>query len=262
MNAMKLIVLIIALLFAAGAQDVYAENGKGFVTGRAALPSGKPMKQALAMFYMKQNGPAPLPERYWRVPDAVIPVDAKGKFTAELLEGEYYVGVIGRQSAKLVPGPPVDGDFLILVSEKGGHPKTVRVSDGKTTNVGTHKGSVYRKRIRENIKITSLEGKISSIEGTPVSGAFVFAFHSSERGSRPVFSSDKTDGNGNYVLRVDGEGPFYLKVRDSYGGGKPQPGERIGTFGGDNPIPVKSIIGSSLKEIDIIVQPVQRPGGE
>jgi hypothetical protein len=219
------------------------------------------MKNALAMFYLKQNGPAPLPERYWRVPDAMVAVSSNGMFTAELEPGEYYVGVVGRQSSKIVPGPPMDGDFLILVKDKNGNPKIISLDVGETIKVGTQKGSVFKTRDRNKINITDVEGRITRLDGTPVSGAYVFAFHSPERGTRPIFVSDKSGKNGSYVLRVDGDGPYYLKVRESYGGGKPNTGELMGTFGGDEQLPIVTKTGSTLKGIDIIVQPVERPGG-
>lgn len=258
---MKLKLLITALIFVVMSQYVAAEEGKGFVAGRAMLPSGKPMKHALVLCYLKQNGPPPLPERYWRVPDAVMPIDPDGKFMVELIEGDYYVGVIGRKTAKLVPGPPVEGDLLILLKDKSGQPKTITVTGGKTTQTGTHKGSVYHKYAKNNNKTTSIEGVIKHSDGTPVDGAFVFAFYSPERGSRPIYASDKSDKSGKYVLRVDGDGVFYLKVRDTYGGGKPQEGQIKGAFGGEELAPLAVTAGNTLKGIDIIADHMNRPGG-
>jgi hypothetical protein len=73
--------------------------------------------------------------------------------------------------------------------------------------------------------------------------------------------SDKTNKSGKYVLRVDGVGPFYLRVRDTYGGGRPESGQLMGAFGGDEPAPVSIINDNRLKGIDITVQPFQRPEG-
>jgi hypothetical protein len=89
----------------------------------------------------------------------------------------------------------------------------------------------------------------------------VFAFHSPERGVRPVFASEQTDAFGKYVLRVDGKGTFYLKARDTYGGGRPLNGQLMGSFGGDEPAPVSILTGNRLKGIDITVQEIQRAGG-
>jgi hypothetical protein len=258
---MKRIYVIIFLVLAALTSNVNAENaGKGFVSGRAVLTSGKAIQHAVVLFYVKQNGPPPLPERYWRVPDAAVPADPDGKFSAELQEGDYYVGAIGRVSSLLTPGPPLEGDVLVLLKDKSGNPKVITVIDGKTINIGTQKGFPYRKSVRKN-KITTIEGLVTMLDGTPVPGAFVFAFLSPERGSHPVFASEKTDKLGKYVLRVDGDGIFYLKARDTYGGGKPQNGQLIGTFGGDEPASVTVKIGSSQKRIDIKVNQIQRPEG-
>jgi hypothetical protein len=258
---MKLKLILIALIFVVMNQYAFAENGKGFITGRALLPSGKPMKHALVLCYLKQNGPAPLPERYWRVPDAAVPVDSNGKFSVELIEGEYYVGVIGRKSSELVPGPPVEGDILILLKHKSGQPKIFTVADGKTIDTGTQKGSVYRKSGKKNVTLTTIEGMVLSTDGLPVSGVFVFAFNSPARGSRPVFASEKTGKSGKFLLRVDGDGTFYLKVRDTYGGGKPQAGHLKGSFGGEEPAPVSIASGDTLSGINIVVQAINRPDG-
>ncbi|MEI7816563.1 MAG: hypothetical protein WCI45_05135 [Desulfuromonadales bacterium] len=255
--------MVIALLLTAMSVNVYADaEGKGFVSGRALLASGKPMQNAVALFYIRQQGPAPLPDRYWRVPEAIVPIDSDGTFTAELQEGDYYVGAIGRESSKLAPGPPVEGDSIVLVRGKDGKPLIVTVKEGATVDLGAQKGHVYRKPRRDlKNKITTVEGIITLEDGTPVPNAFVFAFNSPDRGSKPVFASEKTDKSGIYVLKVDGDGTFFLKARDAYGGGKPQNGQLMGTFGGDDPTPVILTAGKRIKGIDIKVKSIQRPDG-
>lgn len=257
-------IITIVVIFAVMNSYAYADGvGKGFISGRAVLASGKPMQNAVLLLYAKQNGPAPLPERYWRVPESVVPIGSDGKFNAELTEGEYYVGAIGRESSKLVPGPPAEGDILVLVKDRRGIPKLISVTDGKTIDIGTQKGSPYLNTARnKHNKITSVEGTITLADGKPASGVFVFAFHSPERGSKPIFASEKTDRFGKYVLRVDGDGTFYLKARDVYGGGRPQNGQLIGTFGDDNPIPVVTKAGNITKGINFEVQSIQRPDGK
>lgn len=258
---MKFKLVVTALIFVVMSRYACAEGGKGFVTGRVLLPSGKPMKNALVLFYVRQNGPPPFPERYWRVPDIEAPVGPEGKFSVELIEGEYYVGAIGRESSKIVPEPPAEGDILMLVKDKHGQPKVVTISEGKTINVGNQKGFIYHKSGLKNNNLTTIEGTISGTDGTPAPNLFVFAFQSPERGRRPLFVSDRTNKSGKYVLKVDGVGPFYLRVRDTYGGGRPQSNQLMGAFGGDEPAPVSAITDNKLKGIDITVQPVQRPDG-
>jgi hypothetical protein len=250
---------MIAVLLTINTPLVHAEaeeaSKTGIIRGRVLLSSKKPMLDALVLFYAKENGPPPFPERYWRVPDAVVPVDSDGKFSAELEEGEYFVGAIGKESRKLVPGPPVEGDLLVFVKDMNGKPKVFSVKDGKKINIGTHMGFPYHKKPRDtNSKLTSIEGAVSKADGTPVSGAYVFAFHSSERGSKPVFASERADKNGKYFLRLSGEGTFYLRARDTYGGGKPQSGQVMGIYGGEEPAPISVSTGGRLQGIDIIVE--------
>lgn len=257
---LKLILMIIICILMNSFTYAEEHEPKGFISGKVLLPSGKPMKHAGILFYAKQNGPPPNPERYWRVPDSMVLSGSDGKFTVDLLEGEYYVGAIGRESSVLVPGPPEEGDILVLAKEKNGNPKIFPVSNGKTVRLGTQRGLPYHKTVKkDNNKTTTIEGIITKQDGTPASGFFVFAFLSAERGSHPVFASEKTDNRGKYVLRLDGEGTYYLKARDTYGGGKPRIGQFIGEFGGDIPVPVSIDTGRKLSGIDIIVNKIQRP---
>jgi hypothetical protein len=259
---MRLKYSIIILLFSVMCNYAYAEGGTGLVTGKVLIPNGKPMKHGLMLCYSKQSGPAPFPERYWRVPDIVVPVGSDGKFSIELVEGEYYIGAIGRESSKIIPGPPSDGDVLMLHKDKSGIPKIIKVVEGKTIDLGKQKGRIYRESTKKGINIMSVEGMITMQDNTPVPGAFVFAFQSPERGKRPVFASEKSDKDGRYILRVDGVGPYYLIARDTYGGGKPQVGQLKGVFGSDDdPAPVTILTGSTLKGINIKVQAIQRPDG-
>lgn len=259
----KLFILIVVVVTCLNA-NVFAEStgntGKGQVSGRALLISGKPMLHAMVMFYVKENGPAPSPERYWRVPEIVIPAGPDGAFTAELQAGDYYVGAIGRESSQLIPGPPVAGDYLALVRDKSGKPVVVSVVAGKTIECGVLKGAPYHAlRQKNNIKTTTIEGVVTLKDGAAVPGAFVFAFHSPERGSKPVFASEKTDKKGRYRLRVDGDGTFYVKARETYGGGKPQNGELVGMYGENDPDPVTAASGKRVTGINVKLLPIERP---
>ena len=257
----QLSVLLVSISFTIlfGTAVFAEESGTGFVRGRAVLASGKPMQHAVVLFYVRQNGPPPLPERYWRVPESVFPVGTDGTFTAELQEGEYYVGAIGRESSQLVPGPPGEGDLLALARNKSGKPVVVTVAAGKPVENVVLKGYPYRSSgSKKNDKTTTIEGTVLLKDGAPASGIFVFAFLSPERGSKPVFASGKTDKSGKYRLRVDGDGTFYVKARETYGGGKPQNGQLVGVYGDDEPASVTVKAGNRVTGINVRVVPIQR----
>lgn len=236
------------------------ENTTGTVTGKALTNTGKPLKNAVMLFYTKESATPPAPERYWRIPDATVGVDANGKFTADLAEGEYFIGAIARKTAP-EPGPPREGDILLLARDKQGNAKPFAITKNKTTDIGSYKGYPYRKSAKKpKTVITSIEGTITSQDGQPVSGMVVFAFFNKELKGKPLFATERTDKSGKYVLRVDKGETYFLKARVTYGGGTPPDGQLIGAYGGDDALPVVIKTGEKKTRVDITVSPFGRGG--
>jgi len=69
---------------------------------------------------------------------------------------------------------------------------------------------------------------------------------------RPLFISERTGKDGRYQLRVNQGGSYFIKTRNSYGGGAIKSGEITGFYGREEPKPVEVTTGSIAKDINII----------
>jgi hypothetical protein len=96
--------------------------------------------------------------------------------------------------------------------------------------------------------VTSIEGKVTDINGVPVEQMVVFAHLSEQLRGRPTFVSSKTDKNGMFILRVH-EGTFFLKARSKIGGGPPKSGEMQNVDDDGESVKVTAIKDQRLKGI-------------
>jgi len=252
MRRWLLLISTIALFFLVSGSVLVQAQETGQVTGRLQTKSGKPMSGGLVYFFTVK-GPLPDPDRYWRIPDFLVEIKDKGKFSIELPEGEYYFGAIKRARGKTENGPPQAGDFFYKALDDKGAPTLYSVTKGEKKDLGTIAGVMPYKGLKVGDSITAIEGRVITADGKPVKGALVFAFISEAMIGKPTFASYRTGKDGKYVLRVNQGGSFFLRVRDIYGGGPPIPGAIIGTFGGETPETVSVKTGDRVKGIDITV---------
>lgn len=233
-------------LAANNAQDVPPEVRKGTVTGRVVLKDGKPLAWGQIMFFDYQTGPPPVPSKYERTPDISKTLDAEGRFKVEVPEGRYYIGVIKRLSEDRL-GPPQEGDYIFRSLDDNGRPKEYVIQANKVHDVGTFSGvfQITEKEMRERRVTTALKGRVINQEWQPVADAVVIAFTDPYIGKKPLFASDKSDKDGKYVLPLT-EGTYYLRVRNSFAAGPPEPGQIVGYYGEGTPVPV------SVKDCEII----------
>ncbi len=91
--------------------------------------------------------------------------------------------------------------------------------------------NVSPKKLEKFTVKTAIKGVVLDEKGKPVPDVYVFAFLKDARTKRPLYISEKTDKNGRFLLRVGGEGIYYLKVRDFIDRGKPKEDSIIGIFG-------------------------------
>jgi hypothetical protein len=68
---------------------------------------------------------------------------------------------------------------------------------------------------------------------------------------KPLFISEKTGKDGRYILRVHQGGNYFLKIRNSYGGGAMKAGEIMGSYGQEKPMAVEVKTGAVAKGINI-----------
>ena len=231
-----------------------AERKTGYLSGRLMIKNGGPLDGGMAFLFNHAAGPPPSPEKYWRVPDEIVPIGKDGRFKAELIEGTYYLGAIKRLAGKEI-GPPQEGDFFLISRDAAGEPMQYFVGKGKETDVGTIAEATPFRRSMLKLEggITAIEGTIVGPTGKPVEGALVFAFLTPAMVGKPVFVSERTGKDGKFLLRVFGSDHYYLKTRDVYGGGPPKVGAVIGSYGEDTPIPVDVKAGEIKKGVEIKV---------
>jgi len=259
----KLQVAMIFILFIGLCSGIASsEVGKtGIISGQLMIKDGRPMAGGHVFIFNDSSGPPPSQDRYWRVPDYVIPIEDSGRFSVELPEGRYYLGAIKRVSREKI-GPPDEGDFFYAGMDEKGMPKAYIIKAGEKKDIGVVSEAVPFKRstVKFGDGITAVEGTVLDTEGMPVEGALVFAYTTPEMIGRPVFVSERTGKDGKYILRVYDGGNYYLKVRDVYGGGPPVKGAVIGSYGQEKAVPVIIRKGEITKGIDIKVIRFPGPG--
>jgi len=221
---------------------------KGTLSGQVVLDGGGPVRDGMVFFFNASEGPAPSSTHYWRVPSEAFRIDTNGRFTAELMEGSYYMGAMRKASGGLF-GPPADGDLFFISQDEQGKPRLHTVKKQETRDLGILGATPFRRSQLAKEGTTSVEGTVKDASGRPVEGVLVFAFVTQSMVGRPFFVSDKTDAEGRYLMRVNEGGKYFLRVRDNYGGGPPAAGERMGVYGEREPVTLKT--GEHLKGIDI-----------
>ncbi len=231
------------------------EANTGHMTGRLLTKEGgQPLAGGMAFFFKDTEGPPPLPELYWRVPDEIAPIDGEGKFLAELVEGTYYIGAIKRASA-VGFGPPLEGDQFFVSQDSKGLPQAYTVKKGQKTDIGVKAGAVpYKKGVPKG-GVTAIAGAITTGDGKPVVGALVFAYVRPDMLGRPLFVSERTGKDGRYLLRVLEGTNYYLRVRDTYGGGPLRDGGVMGVYGGEMPLPITVKKGETTGGINVTITP-------
>jgi hypothetical protein len=260
-NNMKGLAFLTACLFLIAAVGVSAQEiGKGKITGKLMTEDGKPMSGGSVFFFNAATGPPPSQEKYWRVPDAVAPIDDGGRFSIGLPPGKYYLGAMKRISAEKNVGPPAEGDYFLKGQDAMGNPKAFLVKKGETTDIGTIAEAAPFKRavVKYSGGVTAIEGVVRDSEGNAVKGAAVFGYNKPAARGKPLFVSDRTGDDGKYILRVSEGGKYYLKVRDVYGGGPPKGGEIVGIYWQGIPVEASAKTGEITKGVDI--QVVRFPG--
>ena len=214
--------LLMAFLLVAGVAAA-DEFRTGTLSGQFRIDAKTPMAEGMVYVYNLATGPAPSHDRYWRVPDFVETLDKEGRFTMDLPPGEYCIGAIKRRGVTQI-GPPLEGDFFTLAFDEKKLPKKFSVTKGEKRDIGVITGVQSLQALSLAGGISGVEGTVLDLEGKPVEGAMVFAFMTPNVVGKPLFVSDRSSKEGKFLLRVHAGGTYYLKVRDSYGGGPPRGG--------------------------------------
>lgn len=241
-------VMLAAMTVLSASISFGAESHKnGTLAGSFLIKDGQPMSGALFYVYNLASGPAPSPDKYWRVPDHAKPLEEDGSFSIELPDGVYCVGAVQRLQGILRVGPPEDGDFFLLSLDDRGLPKKYQVKKGERLDVGTIRGARQIKTPFLVAGTTVIEGNIQDEEGKQVEGAMAFAFLTPTIIGKPLFVSERSSKAGKFVLHVPEGGTYYIKVRDEFGGGPPQVGNVLDGIKEEPLVPVSVKTGETAR---------------
>jgi hypothetical protein len=260
-NIIVFVVASVSVATGAPSGEFAARPVAAVVSGRITSKSGQPLDKGMVFFFDSKTGPPPSDTQYWRVPDEATEIGQDGNFRTALPAGRYYIAAIKKLSGERI-GPPVEGDLFFISEDKQGTPRLHVLKSGEPTDLGvlSTAASFVRKPVKEGV--TAMEGVVVGEENKPAAGILIFAFTTSTFIGRPLYVSDKTDRDGRFSLKVAAGGEYYLKARDSYGGGPPPKGGLMGDYGGATPKAVKVKTGAVTKGVEITVTPFPGRGRE
>ena len=263
MIASLIILLLFSIAFAAEERPPAAEVKTGAITGTIMITGAGPLKDGQVMLYDAAAGPPPMPFKYERTPDIAKELDAEGRFKVELPPGKYYLGAIKRLSNERI-GPPQTGDYVFRSLDEKGNPKEYLVQSGIVLDIGTVSAAPLKpERLLSHAVTTSIEGFVKGKGGKPVADAVVAAFVTPAMQGKPLFVSEKTGKDGQYVLRVP-PGTYYLRARNVFASGPPQEGQIVGYYGEGDAVPVAVKEGERKKgtNINVVLFPGRGPFSE
>lgn len=230
------------------------------VSGKATLPTAKDKTLGMAAFFNINNGPPPYPGRDHRVPDHIAMIEGDATFKTRILAGRYYIGIIDRPDSR-IPGPPRQGENTYVAHDDSGAPRIFTFEAGKDLDVGLLTGKVPNTPFPDSTPYFTITGMIKDETGKPITESVIIAFKvGGDKRRRPDYTLENSDTNGRYSMKLAAGDSYSILVRTTYGGGQPTPGEYVGRYGGDNPIPVTGKEGAVVPNIDITVFILPEPG--
>lgn len=249
----RIVAFNLFLLFCTAVFCFAAEGERGTLSGKWITKEMGPMTGAQVLLFNAASGPPPSSKKFLRIPDAGTAVDSEGKFSTEIPAGKYYL-VMRKRANPASAGPPENGDPQYYARLKNGDPKTFTVKPGKKTNIGTITEATPFKREKTAARagMTGIEGTVTDDQGKPLAGLRVFVYQSAGMLGMPRYASDQTGEDGRYFLSLTAGGTYFLKARTHYGGGRPDEGEYMGSYGkAGEPGSVVVEKGQIVKGIDI-----------
>jgi len=192
----------------------------------------QPLPDALVSFFNTEKGLPPIAAGFGRVPDFLGRTDSDGKFQIKLLAGSYYMGILVRDSRESI-GPPRPGEKFYFADDGGSRLREFTVADFKQLDIGRINGS-SPEIFKNKEDFFTIEGVLLKEKSyDPYTGASVLA-KSKLNQLRPEFISKPSDEEGHFSLNLPAGKTFYLVARHRITGVKPDPGEKIGTYGIDS----------------------------
>jgi hypothetical protein len=244
----------------AGPQDGLAKD-LATITGSVISGSKTPLPNCIVLIYAKQSGPPPHPFRYWRIPDLISAATPDGSFSVQVPAGTYYLMAAQKNPTDPI-GPPTKSELIYLHADATGTARPLHLASGERLNLGRVTATPWLpEQIQRDQGITAVKGIVVDQKGTPVANAVVFASLTKGTMGRPTFISERTDTNGQFLLRVSGGGIYYLKVRSVLGGGAPQTGEFLNTTEEFTPLEITLQQDQIRQGVTLTVKKFSRAGG-
>ncbi len=209
----------------------------------------------VAVLWPADEEQIPDPRKYTVIPVSVSPLQGDGSFELAAPAGDYFVGAILRNTPGPAMGPPRPGDLVFMTPDLDGRAVRVSLAAEQTTEVGVHADGWVFQGLNEQIAM-GVSGQLVDLEGQPVPGLLVFAFADREMTNSPLAVSSRSDAAGRFVLPLAKPATVYLRARKSYRGGRPEPGDHVGVFGGSNGEPLMIEAGRVIEGLKIQVRKI------
>ncbi len=179
-----------------------------------------------------------------------VPSDPSGLLEVPLGPGTYYL-VARKRNGGQFSGPLRAGDYFGYYA---GNPLVLK--EGEIAQIGIDMVEVPQKIERLAGKMfgqTSVHGRILNGVGAPVAGVRVLLYADSMMLNRPLYVSQPSNAEGEYVLSFPKGGVYYLAARNKLGGA-PGPGELYGRYPGSQDSSIRVRTGQALAGIDLLVE--------
>lgn len=102
---------------------------------------------------------------------------------------------------------------------------------------------------------TAVGGRVLDAEGRGVGGIRVLAFRDSKMAGKPLALSAPTGADGDFLVYLPGKGVYFLGARSRLGG-PAEPGERVGSYRGEEGSGLTLAEGESKNGVEVKVEEV------
>jgi len=203
----------------------------GTLSGQV-MHEGKPLPEVIVALFEVKKGLPPISGigKGGRIPDVVLLANQEGFFSQQLLQGEYYLGALIRNTEPKM-GPPREGETLYFALEASGELKKFAIQDYKKADYGQINCS-STDNIIGNEDTFRVEGLVlkGDLINEPFAGAMVLAKTSKSQFNRPEYISANTGEDGKFSLILRPGPTYYLLARSALSGLRPSPGDEIGRY--------------------------------
>jgi len=203
----------------------------GSLEGEFYQTPNQPLANGVVSFFNEKGGDPPIVGSIRRVPDLVSRTDAKGRFSAKLLPGRYYMGAMVRD-IKDGPGPPRKGEEYFFAMANPGELRLFEVRSRRVNKVGRVRGT-HPENFKEFKRYVVIRGRVVDEKGQPFTGAII-TVKDKLNSPRPKYIGERVSSDGRYEVKLP-PGRYYIMARESLRRGRPKVGSFVGAYGRGGP---------------------------